>query len=103
MASAHMLYDDQGTLVNLLTTTPWDVKLLLRQSIGRWQMLRIVSHMQPIVGNPHGVWRRALRNSVLSLKNPIHRGCARRLLGSALWPPARKKALGISDSHQCEM
>eukprot|EP00959_Pyramimonas_sp_CCMP1952_P282641 5907679-Pyramimonas_sp.AAC.1 len=48
MVSAHVLYDDQGTLVNLLTTTPWDVKLSLRQSIGRWQMLRIVSHMQPI-------------------------------------------------------
>ena len=57
----------------------------------------------PRVGGRIVVWRRALRNSILAIKDPIRRGCARCLPGSALWPPARKKAVGLRRCDVCEL
>eukprot|EP00959_Pyramimonas_sp_CCMP1952_P079083 1653163-Pyramimonas_sp.AAC.1 len=45
MISAHQVVDDRGTMNSLLHTPPMEVRRLLQESIGRWQMKHILAHI----------------------------------------------------------
>eukprot|EP00959_Pyramimonas_sp_CCMP1952_P404209 8469788-Pyramimonas_sp.AAC.1 len=51
MSAAHIFLDDQGRTVNLLTTPPMELRQLLIDGVGRWQMARVLSHIPEAFGN----------------------------------------------------
>eukprot|EP00959_Pyramimonas_sp_CCMP1952_P321827 6734326-Pyramimonas_sp.AAC.1 len=52
-------------------------------------MARTLKHIPGAFGHEQ-IWRRALRISTLSIRDPVRRGCARVLLGAGCWALARK-------------
>ena len=100
MVSAHVVVTDEGYQLDLLRTPPYDLKLSLQAGIQRWQAIRILQHIPEAIGNER-VWVRGLRHGILSIKDASRRAAATCLIGSALWPPARRKAAGFCDSDLC--
>eukprot|EP00959_Pyramimonas_sp_CCMP1952_P121234 2534943-Pyramimonas_sp.AAC.1 len=101
MQSAHILVDDQGQNVNLLMAPPLELKQMLIDGVGRRQMARVLQHMPEAFGNER-IWWRALRIGILSIRDPVRRGCARLLLDSGCWAPARKHLARLRASAKCD-
>eukprot|EP00959_Pyramimonas_sp_CCMP1952_P397894 8336947-Pyramimonas_sp.AAC.1 len=81
MLSAHQVVGDRGSTISFLRAPPMEAKRLLLESIGSWQMKRILAHIPEAFGSEE-VWRRGLRLAILRIKDDVRRGCARLLLGS---------------------
>eukprot|EP00959_Pyramimonas_sp_CCMP1952_P203455 4254781-Pyramimonas_sp.AAC.1 len=87
LISHRQLRSDQGEMISLFTTCPWDVKLRLREVIRRAQVRQILE-VTPEASGDEQVWGRALR--------------LRALICGQVWPTARKHQHGLVANPMCE-
>ena len=99
MSSPTSLVTDEGWTVNLLRVCPSDARVFLEQGIRRWQSSRVMSHFPDSQGQT--VWRRALRKTVLSIRDAGRRGALRSLWAAGAWTPERLCSIHLRPSADC--
>ena len=99
MASPVVLRSDQGDLVDLLKFCPWDVRRFVEEGIRRWQSARILEHLPN--GSQESCWRRAMRHSVLRIRDASRRGALRALWAAGVWTPVRLHSIQLRPTPEC--
>ena len=99
MSGPTTLVSDEGWHIDLLRVCPQDVRVFLEQGIRRWQAARVLAHFPDNEG--HTVWRRALRKSVLALRDAGRRGALRSLWAAGVWTPERLHSINLRPTPLC--
>ena len=99
MRSPTVLVSDLGKAFDLTRTCPWDLRLFLEEGIRRWQSARILQHHPN--GRQESCWRRAMRNSILAIKDASRRGALRALWSAGVWTPVRLHSINLRPTPNC--
>ena len=123
MVNAHTPLDDEGHTTSMIQYSPYDVKLLLRRGIERWQGRRVAGHVVGEVSSarlpqsqdcsldspappPPTLWVRAISSIVKGARGvqcAREIGALKTLWSGASWERARKHAAGLAVSAQCRV